>query len=96
MLRLEELKAAGAESIFAEKASGAWRERPELTKLQAQVSYGDVVVTRLDRLARSTRDLLNLLAELTERGVGFRSIKDSVIDTTSATGQLVIQTGLDR
>jgi DNA invertase Pin-like site-specific DNA recombinase len=62
----------------AEKASGAWRERPELAKLKAQVTYGDVVVvTRLDRLARSTRDLLNLLAELTDRGVGLRSIKDA-------------------
>ena len=56
------------------------------------VTYGDVVVvTRLDRLARSTRDFLNTLAELTERGVGFRSIKDTGIDTTSATGQLVLQ-----
>jgi predicted site-specific integrase-resolvase len=56
--QIEELKAAGAERIFAEKASGAWRERPELAKLKAQVTYGDVVmVTRLDRLARSTRDL---------------------------------------
>ena len=53
--QIEELKAAGAERIFAEKASGAWRERPELAKLKAQVTYGDVVmVTRLDRLARST------------------------------------------
>lgn len=68
------------------------RERPELAKLNAQVTYWDVVVVaRLDRLARSTRDLLNVLAELTERGVGFRSIKDSAIDTTSATGQLVLQ-----
>jgi DNA invertase Pin-like site-specific DNA recombinase len=50
-----------------------------------------VVVIRLDRLARSTRDLLNLLAELTDRGVGLRSIKDAGIDTTSATGQLVLQ-----
>jgi hypothetical protein len=70
------------------------RVRPEwhLAKLKAQVTYGDVVmVTRLDRLARSTRDFLNTLAELTERGVGFRSIKDAGIDTTSATGQLVLQ-----
>jgi DNA invertase Pin-like site-specific DNA recombinase len=89
--QIAELKTAGAERIFAEKASGAWRERPELAKLKVQVNYGDVVVvTRLDRLARSTRDLLNVLAELTERGVGLRSIKDSVIDTTSATGQLVL------
>jgi DNA invertase Pin-like site-specific DNA recombinase len=90
--QIEELKAAGAECIFAEKASGAWRERPELAKLKAQVTHGDVVVvTRLDRLARSTRDFLNTLAELTERGVGFRSINDTGIDTTSATGQLVLQ-----
>jgi hypothetical protein len=61
--QIAELKTAGAERIFAEKASGAWRERPELAKLKVQVNYGDVVVvTRLDRLARSTRDLLNVLA----------------------------------
>ena len=56
------------------------------------MTHGDVVVvTRLDRLARSTRDLLNVLDELAGRGVGFRSIKDAGIDTTSATGQLVLQ-----
>jgi DNA invertase Pin-like site-specific DNA recombinase len=50
-----------------------------------------VVVTRIDWLARSTRDFQNTLAELTEHGVGFRSIKDTGIDTSSATGQLVLQ-----
>jgi DNA invertase Pin-like site-specific DNA recombinase len=90
--QIEELKAAGAERIFYEKASGAWRERPELARLKAQVTHGDVVlVSRLDRLARSTRDLLNVLDGFSERGVGFRSIKDSMIDTTSAQGQLVLQ-----
>jgi DNA invertase Pin-like site-specific DNA recombinase len=90
--QIEELKAAGAERIFAEKASGAWRERPELARLKAQVTHGDVVlVTRLDRLARSTRDLLNVVGGFSERGVGFRSLKDATIDTTSAQGQLVLQ-----
>ena len=89
--QIAELKAAGAERVFAEKASGAWRERPELARLKAQVTHGDVVlVCRLDRLARSTRDLLNVLAHLSESGVGFRSLKETMIDTTSAHGRLML------
>jgi DNA invertase Pin-like site-specific DNA recombinase len=90
--QLEQLKAAGCERIFAEKQSGAWTERPELTKLKAQVTHGDVVVvTALDRLARSTRDLLNITEELRQRGVGFKSLREAMIDTTSATGELMVQ-----
>ena len=56
-----------------------------------QVTHGDVVlVCRLDRLARSTRDLLNVLAHLSESGVGFRSLKETMIDTTSAHGRLML------
>jgi DNA invertase Pin-like site-specific DNA recombinase len=89
--QIAELKAVGAERIFAEKASGAWRERPELARLKVQVTHGDVVlVSRLDRLARSTRDLLNVLAHLSENGVGFRSLKEAMIDTTSAHGRLML------
>jgi DNA invertase Pin-like site-specific DNA recombinase len=75
------LKAAGAEKVFAEKVSGAQTDRKALAKAIAALKAGDVA--RLDRLARSTRDLLNVLATVSERGAGFRSLADPMIDTTS-------------
>jgi DNA invertase Pin-like site-specific DNA recombinase len=76
--QLAALQAAGCGNIFKEKASGAKTDRPELAKVIRRLEHGDVlVVTRLDRLARSTRDLLNILDELGKRGVGFRSLKDA-------------------
>jgi DNA invertase Pin-like site-specific DNA recombinase len=67
------LKGAGADKIFAEKASGAQTVRAQLERLCRCVVSGDtVIVTRLDRLARSTRDLLNVLDTLSKRGAGFR------------------------
>src|SRR4051794_29198117 len=76
------LKATGCVSVFAEKISGIQSDRPQLAKAIRTLSEGDLlVVTRLDRLARSTRDLLNLLASLVERGAGFRSLNDTWADT---------------
>jgi DNA invertase Pin-like site-specific DNA recombinase len=84
------LKAAGAERIFAEKISGAVTDRKALAKAIATLREGDVLlVTRLDRLARSTRDLLNVLAAISEKGAGFRSLADAMIDTTSPHGKLI-------
>jgi len=78
------LKAAGAERIFAEKVSGTVTDRKALAKAIAALQAGDVLlVTRLDRLARSTRDLLNVLATVSERGAGFRSLADPMLDTRS-------------
>src|SRR5437763_8576396 len=69
------LTAAGAERVYAEKVSGAQTDRKQLTKAIATLGSGDVLlVTRLDRLARSTRDLLNVLATVSAKGGGFRSI----------------------
>jgi DNA invertase Pin-like site-specific DNA recombinase len=86
-----ELRSAGCAKTFKEKASGAKTDRPELAKAISKLEPGDVlVVTRLDRLARSTRDLLNVLDELGKRGAGFRSLKDSWADTTSAHGRLML------
>ena len=66
-----ELKAAKCTKIFQEKISGAWSDRKQLSRLIAVLAQGDVlVVTRLDRLARSTRDLLNLLGTIAEKGAG--------------------------
>jgi DNA invertase Pin-like site-specific DNA recombinase len=85
------LKAAGAEKIFSEKQSGAKTDRAMLAKALAALSAGDVLlVTRLDRLARSTRDLLNVLATVSERGAGFRSLSDQWADTTTPHGRLML------
>ena len=72
-----ELAAAGCAKVFREKASGVKTDRPELSKLIRRLELGDVVmVTQLDRLARSTRDLLNVIEDVSKRGAGFRSLKD--------------------
>jgi DNA invertase Pin-like site-specific DNA recombinase len=85
------LSAAGAEKVFAEKVSGAQTDRKQLAKAIAALSSSDVLlVTRLDRLARSTRDLLNVLATVSEKGAGFRSIADAWADTTTAHGRLML------
>jgi DNA invertase Pin-like site-specific DNA recombinase len=86
-----ELRAAGCAKVFKEKISGAKTDRPELVKAIGRLEPGDVlVVTRLDRLARSTRDLLNVIAAVAERGAGFKSLKDTWADTTSAHGRLML------
>jgi DNA invertase Pin-like site-specific DNA recombinase len=86
-----ELMAAGCAKVFKEKVSGAKTDRPELAKVIGRLESGDVlVVTRLDRLARSTRDLLNVIAAITDRGAGFKSLKDAWADTTSAHGRLML------
>jgi DNA invertase Pin-like site-specific DNA recombinase len=85
------LLAAGATKVFAEKVSGAVTDRKALAKAIAALGAGDVLlVTRLDRPARSTRDLLNVLATISEKGAGFRSLADPMIDTTSPHGKLII------
>jgi len=82
------LTAAGAGKIFAEKISGAKRGRPELDRMLDQLRDGDVVtVTKYDRLARSLKDLLEIV-EIGERGAGFRSLAED-IDTTTPAGRLV-------
>jgi DNA invertase Pin-like site-specific DNA recombinase len=89
--QVAELEAAGCGKVFREKASGAKSDRAELRKLIRRLDAGDVLmVTRLDRLARSTRDLLNVLDELGKRGVGFKSLKDAWADTTTPHGKLML------
>jgi DNA invertase Pin-like site-specific DNA recombinase len=86
-----ELMAAGCAKVFKEKVSGAKTDRAELAKLIRRLEPGDVlIVTRLDRLARSTRDLLNVLATVGEREAGFRSLKDTWADTTTPHGRLML------
>jgi DNA invertase Pin-like site-specific DNA recombinase len=85
------LIAAGAERVYAEKVSGAVTERKALARALAALGPGDVLlVTRLDRLARSTRDLLNVLDTIAKAGAGFRSLADAWADTTTAHGRLML------
>jgi DNA invertase Pin-like site-specific DNA recombinase len=87
-----QLRAAGAVKVHKEKVSGgAGVERPELKRLMRRLVRGDVVlVTRLDRLARSTRDLLNIVHAFGEVGAKFRSLGDPWADTTTPHGELMV------
>jgi DNA invertase Pin-like site-specific DNA recombinase len=88
--QLEALKAAGAATIFREKISGVRADRPQLAKLMASLQAGDVVVvTKLDRLGRSTRELLDLIDKISKAGASFRSLGDPLWDTGSSQGRLL-------
>lgn len=87
--QLDALKAAGAEKIFKEKKSGKTKQRAELEKLLDQLRADDVVmVTKYDRLARSLRDLIEIVEVIRERKAGFRSLGED-IDTTTPAGRLI-------
>jgi DNA invertase Pin-like site-specific DNA recombinase len=87
----EALTAAGAVKVYSEKESGARTNRPALARVLAALDAGDVLlVTRLDRLARSTLDLLSVLDSVSKRKAGFRSLSDPWCDTTSAHGRLML------
>jgi DNA invertase Pin-like site-specific DNA recombinase len=82
---------AGAEKVFKETASGVKTQRRELARAIGALEADDVLmVTRLDRLARSTRDLLNVLAAVSEKGARFRSLGDAWADSTSMHGRLML------
>ena len=77
--------------MFLEVASGAKTDRAQLRRLLGQLEAGDVLtVTRLDRLARSTRDLLNTLATITGKKAGFRSLGDAWAYLTTSHGRLMV------
>src|SRR5208282_3423873 len=85
------LTAAGAAPVFRETASGANTDRRELARAVKALGDGDtLLVTRLDRLARSTRDLLNILDTVAKAGAGFRSLGDAWADTTTPHGRLML------
>ena len=86
-----ELMAAGCAKVYSEKVSGARTDRLELAKVMRRIEAGDLlIVTRLDRLARSTRDLLNILHQLAEKGAKFKSLRDPWADTTTPQGELLV------
>ncbi len=90
-LQRDHLRAAGCNKLFAEKVSGARRARPELDRMLDHLRPGDVVtVTRLDRLARSTRDLLDVAERIRSCGAGLRSLAEPWADTTSPAGRMVM------
>jgi DNA invertase Pin-like site-specific DNA recombinase len=85
------LRAAGAGRVFAEKQSGVKTDRRELARCLASLGSGDtLLITKLDRLARSTRDLLNTIAAVGEAGASFRSLSDPWADTTTPQGKLML------
>lgn len=91
-LQVTALKAAGCDTIFTEKVSGkSTKGRHEFKRLMKALKPGDtVVVTKLDRLARSVRDLLNVIHELSEADCTFVSLREAWADTTTAAGKLMI------
>src|ERR1700688_1929721 len=89
--QVKQLRAAGAEKVWRETASGAKTDRAQLRRMLDQLGAGDVLmVTRLDRLARSTRDLLNIMATIAEKRGGFRSLRDTQADTTAEHRRLML------
>lgn len=89
--QVERLKAAGANKVFEEKRSGLDKERPELARCLDYVREGDtLIVTKLDRLARSTMDLYAIVSRLAEKGVAFKVLDDAAVDTSTRTGKLVM------
>lgn len=91
-LQIEQLKAAGCDKLFAEKRSGTSRQgREALAEALDYAREGDtLIVTRLDRLARSAADLHVIVSELNARGVGFRCLQQGSVDTTTSMGKLIL------
>jgi DNA invertase Pin-like site-specific DNA recombinase len=90
--QVDALKAAGCDQIFSEKVSGKnTKDRRQFDRLMKALLPGDiVVVAKLDRLARSSRDLHNILHDLDEQGCGFQSLHESWCDTTTKVGRLML------
>lgn len=90
-MQLAALKEAGCERVFADKATGTNRQRPKLAQMLKQLAHGDeIIVYRLDRLARSVRDLFALTEEIAESGASFRSLGEPWADTTSPAGRMIL------
>jgi len=90
-LQLKALKKAGCQKIFREKVSGFNRQRPEFQRMLDQIRPGDVIVVwKLDRLARSTRDLLNTMDTINEAGGKFQSISEPWANTTTHAGKMIM------
>lgn len=90
-LQQQQLKQAGCEKLFEEKVSGARKARAELEKLLNDLRRDDVLaVTRLDRLARSTSELLRIAEVIDEKNAGLQSLAEPWADTTTPAGRMVL------
>jgi len=88
-LQIDALQAAGCEKLFEETASGAQRDRPQLTAALDYLREGDtLIVWKLDRLARSTKQLIETVEDIQRRGIGFKCLTQD-LDTTAAGGRLI-------
>ena len=89
-MQIAELKKAGCKKVYSDKISGIKSVRPGLDECLDKLKKGDtLVVWRLDRLGRSMQHLVSVVTELKDKGIGFKSLKDGAIDTTTASGELV-------
>jgi DNA invertase Pin-like site-specific DNA recombinase len=89
--QLDALRKAGAKTVYREKISGVRADRPQLAKLMASLKRGDtLVITKIDRLARSTRELLNLIHQIDQAGASLKSLGDPLFNTASAQGRLLV------
>jgi DNA invertase Pin-like site-specific DNA recombinase len=90
-LQIEQLKGAGCHTIFEEKISGAKKDRPQLEKLLSHIRQDDtLVVCKLDRLARSTHHLLDIVEQLRQKGASFCSLGEPWADTTTHAGKMIM------
>ncbi len=90
-LQLDALKQAGCAKFFQEKVSGAYRDRPELNRMLDQLRKGDIVIVwKLDRLARSTRNLLDIVETISNTGARFQPISEPWADTTTHAGKMIM------
>jgi DNA invertase Pin-like site-specific DNA recombinase len=89
--QVEQLMAAGAVKVFRENVSGATADRPQLKKALASLDQGDILlVTRIDRLARSTRDLLNIVHDVKQTGATFKSLAEPWADTSTELAEFML------
>lgn len=90
--QIDALKKEGCDEIFSEKISGRAKDKPELNNLLLKLRKGDVVIVHsLDRLGRTSKELILLLNEFKEKGIQFKSLKEGVFDTTTALGEAIFQ-----
>lgn len=91
-LQVDALKKEGCKEIYSEKLSGRSVKKPKLEELLSKLREGDtVIVYSLDRLGRTSKELINLLTDFKEKGIQFKSIQEGMFDTTSAMGEAVFQ-----
>ena len=91
-LQIDALRKEGCEEVFSEKLSGRTENKPKLNSLLSKLRKDDVImVYSLDRLGRTSKELISLLSDLKEKGIQFKSLQEGIFDTTSAMGEAIFQ-----